>query len=105
MYGKKSLKSMARVFTSLHQDWHLKSKSLLQLQSSQVKHTPQDAINEFIIQKYESVGSLGSCRCQIHLCILACVTSSEFTRDAVIKFLPAHFPSIWCKCPQSNFTH
>ena len=45
MYGKKLLKSMARVFTSLHQDWHLKNKSLLQLQSSQVKHTPQDAIN------------------------------------------------------------
>ena len=55
MYGKKLLKSMARVFTSLHQDWHLKNKSLLQLQSSQVKHTPQNAINEFIIQKYESV--------------------------------------------------
>ena len=105
MYGKKLLKSMARVFTSLHQDWHLKNKSLLQLQSSQVKHTPQDAINEFIIQKYESLGSHGSCRCQIHLCILACVTSSEFTYEAVIKFLPAHFPRIWCKCPQSNFNH
>ena len=28
----------------------------------------------------------------ISVCILACVMSSEFTRDSVAKFLPAQFP-------------
>ena len=37
------------------------------LQSSQVKCTPQDSIIEFIAQKAESIGS---CRFQVHLCIL-----------------------------------
>ena len=50
-----------------------------------VKRTPQESINEFIIQKVESVAI------QIDPCILACVMSSEFTREAVIKNLPALF--------------
>ena len=59
------------------------------LQSTQVKHTPQDYIKEFIVQKLNPVGS---CRFQIHVCILACVMSREFTRDSLTKFLPAKFP-------------
>ena len=43
-------------------------------------------INTFFYSKVESVGS---CRFQIHLYILACVMSREFTRDSVMKFLPA----------------
>ena len=31
---------------------------------------------------------------QIHLCIVACVMSREFTRQTVMKFLPAQFPWI-----------
>ena len=38
------------------------------------------------------VESVGSCRFQIHLYILACVMSRKFTRDSVTKFLPAQFP-------------
>ena len=50
------------------------------------------------------VESVGSCRFQIHLYILACVMSRKFTRDSVTKFLPAQFPWIWCKCLlQKNF--
>ena len=45
---------------------------------------------------YSKVQSIGSCRFQIHLCILAC------TLKAVMKFLPAQFPWIWCKCLWSN---
>ena len=30
--------------------------------------------------------------------ICACVMSCEFKRDSVMKFLPAQFPWIWCKC-------
>ena len=65
------------------------------LQSGQIKHTPQDCINEFIILKVESIGS---CRVQFHLCTPACVMSSEFTREVVMKFLAAQFSWIWCKC-------
>ena len=43
-------------------------------------------INKFFYSKVESVGS---CRFQIHLYILAWVMSREFTRDSVMKFLPA----------------
>ena len=50
-----------------------------------VKRTPQESINEFIIQKVESVAI------QIDPRILACVMSREFTREAVIKILPALF--------------
>ena len=34
---------------------------------------------------------------QVHLCILACVMSREFTREGATKFLPAQFPWIWNK--------
>ena len=49
--------------------------------------TPQDSINEFIIQ----IESIGSHRFQIHLGIPACVMSSEFTCEIVNNFLPAQF--------------
>ena len=29
--------------------------------------------------------------------------SREFTRETAVKFLPAQFPLIWCKCLRSNF--
>ena len=41
---------------------------------------------------YSKAESVGSCGFQIHLCILAFVMSHEFTREAVMKFLPAQFP-------------
>ena len=63
-----------------------------ELQSRQVKRIPQNAINEFIIRKLSPLAAVGSCRFQIHLYILACVMSREFTRDSVTKFLPAQFP-------------
>ena len=47
--------------------------------------------------------TVGSCRFQIHLCILGCVMSREFTRETVMKFLLPHFPCIWCKSLRSNF--
>ena len=40
---------------------------------------------------YSKVESVASCRFQIDLCILVCVMSREFTREAVMKFLPAPF--------------
>ena len=41
---------------------------------------------------YDSkVESVASCRFQIDLCILAWVMGGEFTRKAVLKFLPAQF--------------
>ena len=46
---------------------------------------------------HSEVESVVSCRFQIHLCILACVVNREITREAVMKFLPAQFPWIWCK--------
>ena len=38
------------------------------------------------------VESVGCCIFEIHLCIVACVMSHEFTRKAVLKFLLAEFP-------------
>ena len=55
------------------------------------------------IQPYSKVETVGSSRFQIHLCILAYVMSRELTREAVMKFLPAQFPWIWCECLWSNF--
>ena len=49
------------------------------------------------------IPSVGSCRLQIHLCILACVMVREFSRKAVTKFLPAQFPWIWCKISSKKF--
>ena len=45
------------------------------------------------------------CYFQTDLCILACVMSREFTREAVMKFLPAPFSWIWCKCLLRNLIH
>ena len=36
---------------------------------------------------------------------LARVMSPEFTREAVMKFLPAPFSWIWCKCLLRNLIH
>ena len=47
--------------------------------------------------------TVGSCRFQIHLCILGCVMSREFPRETVMKFPLPHFPCIWCKSLRSNF--
>ena len=49
--------------------------------------------------------TVGSCRFQIHLCILGCVMSREFTRVTVMKFLLPHFSWIWCKTLRSIFFH
>ena len=46
--------------------------------------------------------TVGSFRFQIHLCILGCVMSREFTRETVMKFPLPHFPCIWCKSLRSN---
>ena len=54
---------------------------------------------------YSKVESVAHCRFQIDLCILACVMSREFTREAVMKFLPAQFPWIWRKCLLRNIIH
>ena len=62
------------------------------LQLSQVKRTPQDYINEFIIRKLNPLVVVDFRFMSIHFCILACVMSREFTRESVAKFLPAKFP-------------
>ena len=62
------------------------------LQLSQVKRTP-----------LPQIPSVGSCRLQIHLCILACVMVREFSLKAVTKFLRAQFPWIWCKISSKKF--
>ena len=49
------------------------------------------------------IPSVGSCRLQIHLCILACVMVREFSLKAVTKCLPAQFPWIWCKISSKKF--
>ena len=54
---------------SINFDWHLRS--------SQVKHTPQYAINEFIIRKFKSLVHWRN-QCQIQIYIPAFVISSEF---------------------------
>ena len=72
------------------------------LQSTQVKRTPP-RLHKWIY--YSKVESVGSCRFQIHVCILAWVISREFTGDSVTKFLPAKFSWIWRKCLLWNLTH
>ena len=42
-------------------------------------------------------------RFHIHLCIPACVMSSEFTGKVVMKFIPPQYSWNWCKCVQSNY--
>ena len=65
--------------------WYWSLWELEGLQSSQVKRTLQNA---------KLFKSWICCRFQIHLCILACVMSCEFSGKAVMKFLPAQFPRI-----------
>ena len=57
-------------------------------QSNQVKRTPQESINEFVIQK---LNPLLVVEFRFDLCILVCVMSREFTREEVMKFLAALF--------------
>ena len=57
------------------------------LQSSQVKLPPK-------IPLINLVESVGSRRFQIQLFILVRVMSREFTREVVLKFLPAQFPEL-----------
>ena len=66
------------------------------LQPSQVKRTPYPPPPPPRFH-YSKIESVGSCRFQIHLYILACMMGREFSRKAVTKFLPAQFPWIWCK--------
>ena len=47
---------------------------------------PKNTLMNLLFKSFESVGS---CRFQIDLCTLASVMSREFTREAVMKFLPA----------------
>ena len=54
---------------------------LWHLQSSQVKQTPQDSINELI----------SSDRFQIHLSIPECIMSCEFTHGVVMNFYETSF--------------
>ena len=58
------------------------------LQSTQVKRAPKITLMNLLLE----VESIDSCRFQIHVCILACVMSREFTRESVTKFLPLSFP-------------
>ena len=54
---------------------------------------------------YSKVESVASCRFQIDLRIVAYVMSCEFTRKIVMKFLPAPFSWIRCKCLLRNLIH
>ena len=54
---------------------------------------------------YSKVESIGSCRFQIHLRILECIVSSEFTCKLIMKFVSAQFSRIWCWCLWGNFVH
>ena len=59
--------------------------------------SPQDCINEFIIQRLNP-----SVVVDLHSTY---VMNSEFTPEVVMKFLPAQFSWIWCKCLQNDFIH
>ena len=70
------------------------------LPASQVKrHPPKSPLMNLLLESW----TVGSCRFQIHLCILGCVMSREFTRETVMKFLLPHFSWVWCKSLRSNF--
>ena len=62
-------------------------KMMAVLQSNQVKRTPQEAINEFIIQKLNPLLVVDFRLISAFVCVM----SREFTREAVMKFLPAPF--------------
>ena len=57
----------------------------------------QECINEFIIQRLNPLVVV-----DLHS---AYVMNSELTPEVVIKFLPAQFSWIWCKCLQNDFIH
>ena len=79
--------------------YHTESGTLLTLHNSQGRSSvpPQDCINEFIIRRLNlSV---------IVDCTPAYVMNSDFTPEVVMKFLPAQFSRMWCKCQQNNFIH
>ena len=59
------------------------------LQSNQVKRTPKESTNEFIIRKSNPFPVVDFRL--ISALVLACIMSREFTREAVMKFLPAQF--------------
>ena len=61
--------------------------------------SPKSPLMNLLLESW----TVGSCRFQIHLCILGCIMSREFTRETVMKFLLPHFPCIWCKSLRSNF--
>ena len=62
---------------------HTNSGWIHDLNSNQVKRTPQEFINEFIIQKLNPLLFVDF--------RLISALSREFTREAVMKFLPAPF--------------
>ena len=115
---KRILPSVESLWSSLHDEeyfvgggtagflWHLKTRLppwiLKFINYSQARSSVPPKI-PFI--HYLKVESVGSCRFQIHLCILACAMSCEFTCNSVAKFLPAQFPWIWCKCLLINLIH
>ena len=72
------------------------------LPSSQVKRYPPRVMKSPLMNLLLESWTVGSCRFQIHLCILGCVMSREFTRETVMKFPLPHFPFIWCKSLRSN---
>ena len=61
--------------------------------------SPKSPLMNLLLESW----TVGSCRFQIHLCILGCVMSREFTRETVMKFPLPHSPCIWCKSLRSNF--
>ena len=93
--------------------WHRVAMSIVVIQAKRIKRSnhytgqPQYRLYRSSIPRpnislinllFENWMHSGSCRFQIHLCILACIMSCEFTRKAVMKFLSAQFSWIWSKC-------
>ena len=60
-------------------------------------------INEFHGIYYSKVESVGSCRFQVNLSLHSCMRNKKWIHrlgEVVMKFLPAQFSWIWCKCLQ-----
>ena len=64
---------------------------------SQASPPPHDSMNEVIIRKLNPVGSR---RFQIHLCILTCVMSREFTRGSFDEMMKKSSKAF---CPFNDF--
>ena len=99
-------------FKSTFWDWSRSKESFCWWVQMHERFNNSGPRSKFIYKKRISVryskykkNVAGSCRFQIHLCILGCVMSREFTRETVMKFLPPHFPLIWCKSLRRNFFH